>query len=442
MLELIDIRPDSNVQESEYKRLLGYPGRHVLEGRSRELADWTRQWYAEHGQPWIYARQTDGLELTDERISFSGTEFSSKQLHDQFNAAQAHSAVLVVVSAGKHCEEKALELWQEGKPDEYFFMEMYGSAVVEHLISIASGRICGWADHHGMVALPQYSPGYSGWEVTDQTKLWDLIRQKSGRDFPGELHVLDTGMLRPKKSLLALFGITRHLDKVQSFRNLVPCENCSLPRCQYRRVPYKRSLPQIEDVHRLQSGGHEDSTAEIFSESGLNHDAKYSINPRALQKWSRDRLQLSALHDGSVEARFRYEGTTCSNMGCHLEFDYHIRLGTADEGYRILEARCVPAVGDTGHTCQCEYLNNAGSFMRSIATEKPLQGRPLNDVLTWERPYSPSGCYCDADRRSHKWGLVFEVIHYALVQRQKEPANDTQAANSWNESAIHYDQTL
>ena len=58
--------------------------------------------------------------------------------------------------------------------------------------------------------------------------------------------------------------------------------------------------------------------------------------------------------------------------------------------------------------------------MHSIATEKPLLGRPLNDVLAWARMPNPSGCYCDLERRLHKWGLVFEVIHFALVQREKE----------------------
>jgi hypothetical protein len=273
-----------------------------------------------------------------------------------------------------------------------------------------------------MVALPHYSPGYSGWDVADQTRLWDLIQQKNGREFPGELHVMDTGMLRPKKSLLAVFGITRHLEKVRAFTKMVPCENCSLPRCQYRRVPYKRALPQTEDVHQLQST-YEDSSAENFNASGLDHDAKYSTNPRALRKWSQERLHLKTLPDGSVEARFRYEGTTCSSMGQPLEFDYHIKLGPSEDGYKIMETNCVPASGDTGHTCQCEYLNNAASLMGRIADEKPLLGWPLNDVLSWERAYSPSGCFCDADRRSHKWGLVFEVIHYALVQREKEMAN-------------------
>jgi len=51
MFELIDTHPDSSVQESEYKRLLGFPGDYVLEGRSRELADKTRQWYAQNGRP-------------------------------------------------------------------------------------------------------------------------------------------------------------------------------------------------------------------------------------------------------------------------------------------------------------------------------------------------------------------------------------------------------
>ncbi|MGD0349468.1 MAG: hypothetical protein ABSB84_04040 [Verrucomicrobiota bacterium] len=417
MFELIDTKPPVNVQEAEYRRLLGYPKQHVPDGRARELAGRARTWYAENGKPWIYARQTDGLKLKNKRLQVRGTDFTSKQLHDQFVAAQAHTAVLVAVSAGRECEEKAHQFWREGKPDEYFFTEMYGSAVVEHLVTIASGHICGWADQHGMAALPHYSPGYSGWDISDQIRLWKLIRQKMGRDFPGDIQVLDTGMLRPKKSLLAVFGLTRHLDRVRDLAALIPCENCSLPGCQYRRAPYRRSPPQIEDVRRLQSGVADDVDAPLTVGSTLNHHARYSVNTRALQKWSQERLQLKFLADRSVAARFHYEGTTCSNLGRSLAFHYDVRLGPPEDGYRILATGCAPAPGDTGHQYQCEYLNDSEALMNSIAGEKPLLGRPLNEVLTWERPYDPSGCYCDAARREHKWGLVFEVIHYALVQR-------------------------
>jgi hypothetical protein len=108
-------------------------------------------------------------------------------------------------------------------------------------------------------------------------------------------------------------------------------------------------------------------------------------------------------------------------MGRQLEFDYFVKISSAENEYKILEMNCAPAPGDTGHKVQCEYLANSESFMREIAAEKPLLGRPLSDVLNWKREYNPSGCYCDASRREHKWGLVFEVIHFAL--REKEMAN-------------------
>lgn len=422
MFELFETNPPVEVQEAEYQRLLGFPKRHQMSGRSRELADWARDWYLKNGRPWFYARQLGGLELANEKLRAAETEFSSKQLHDQFVEAEAKSAVVVAVSAGKECEEQARELWRQGKPDEYFFMEMFGSAVVEHLVTIASGRICGWADQNKMAALPHYSPGYSGWDVADQVKLWNLIQQNGSRQLNGNLDVLETGMLRPKKSLLTVFGITSNLEKARRLAKLIPCENCSLSSCQYRRGPYKHAPQQIEDVHQLQS--------RIF-ESGdmsgsfpvLTAEARYTISRRALEKWSKERLQLNFLNDGGVEARFRYEGTTCSNMGRQLEFDYFVRLAPAADDFTILEMDCVPAPGDTGHKFQCEYLVEPESFMREITGEKPLRGRPLNEVLNWKREYNPSGCYCDVARREHKWGLVFEVIHFALVQREKEMVN-------------------
>jgi hypothetical protein len=150
----------------------------------------------------------------------------------------------------------------------------------------------------------------------------------------------------------------------------------------------------------------------------LDLAARYSINSRALRKWSEERLELRAIENGIVEARFRYEGTTCSNLGRPLAYEYVIQLDGAD--YRILEATCTPAAGDTGYAAMCEFINNGERLSSAIARENPLAGRSLNDVLSWKRPFSPAGCYCDAESRLHKWGLVLEVIHYALARREQE----------------------
>ncbi|MGI8964925.1 MAG: hypothetical protein ACR2H1_02430, partial [Limisphaerales bacterium] len=115
--------------------------------------------------------------------------------------------------------------------------------------------------------------------------------------------------------------------------------------------------------------------------------------------------------------RFRYEGTTCSNLGRLIEYDYHVRLKPRTQAYRVAEVRCVPAQGDTGHAQQCEYLRDPTFFMSSVDGEKPLLNRPLNDVLSWKRSVNPAGCHCEATSREHKWGMVFEVIHFALAQK-------------------------
>src|SRR5262249_41072973 len=207
----------------EYKRLLGLPPLYVLAGRVRELADWARAWFAELGKPWVYARRTP-IELTKDTLRINGAGFTANRVHDQLANAQAHAAFLVAVSAGKECEEEARRLWSEGKPDEYFFLEVFGSAVVEHLITRAGARICAWAEQHRMVALPHYSPGYSGWDVSEQSQFFTALRQDANGAFPGEISVLESGMLQPKKSLLALIGLTTRLENVQRFGNLVPCE--------------------------------------------------------------------------------------------------------------------------------------------------------------------------------------------------------------------------
>jgi hypothetical protein len=254
MFSLIETNPRVEIQESEYQRLLGYPKNHPLEGRALELANDAQAWFAKNGRPWISAREIASLEFKEKNTSIGGVEFSSKTLREILFEADAHNALLVAVSAGKECEEHARKLWEEGKPDEYFFLESYGSAVVEQLIVVASAQICAWADENKMAALPHFSPGYSGWDFAEQVPLWNLFQKYFDAQFPGELEVLDSGMLRPKKSLLAVIGLTRDLEKARRFQKLIPCENCSLSDCRYRRAPYKRPRPRMESIGRTISG--------------------------------------------------------------------------------------------------------------------------------------------------------------------------------------------
>jgi hypothetical protein len=369
MFELIDTYPDVNVQEAEYVRLLGYPRNHVLEGRSQALAQWAREWYQQNGKPWVYARKLRSLETDRDQLRLEEMPIVSNRLHDQLVDAEAEGAFVVAVSAGKECEAMAHRLWLEDKPDEYFFLETYGSAVVEHLIAKVGFRFCEWADSQHSAVLPHYSPGYPGWDIADQDHLFNLILNKRSNVFPAELRVLETGMLSPKKSLLAVFGITSHLDRVERLTGLVPCQNCSLPSCQYRRAPYKQALPRIESVGQPSDDPAKNLSSALRGTIPLNPKAKYTISPSALRKWSRDRLRLNVLDNGQIDAEFNYEGTTCSNLGHPLAFVYRVKLGSAKSGFRIEHVECVPSANDDGYKYMCEFMEKGDSFIHSIINE-------------------------------------------------------------------------
>ncbi len=370
-----------DVQPAEYFRLLGYPRDHMPKGRACELAEAARQWYALHGRPWVHTAEVSRAALA---------EFSSRRLRKTFEEAEAHAAVLVAVSAGPEAEEEARKLWLEEKPDEYFFLEVFASAAVEQLITATGAQLCASAEAQGMAVLPHYSPGYSEWDVSEQGRLKALLGE-----LPGPLEVLCSGALRPKKSQLAVFGLTRHAGYLHRLTDRLPCESCSFGPCQYRRAPYRRDRPGLAELPRVSP-------------------VSYSTNPRALKRWAAERLKLGTGADGCVDAYFRYDGTTCANLGQPLAFDYRVKLGPRENGYPILDQHCSPSPGDTGYRHMCQYVANPVPLMEAIAQEKPLLGQPLQQALAWRRPSAPAGCYCDEASRAHKWGLVLETIHYAL----------------------------
>jgi len=237
-LDLAGSFPD--VLEPEYRRLLGYPRSATLSERAQELAGWARAWYRANGRPWVYAREAAELEVVGDIVRLEGAPFRSLRLRSLVEQAAAGGAVLVAASAGSALEEEATRLWRAEKPDEYFFLEVFGSAVVECLITMAGARLCDWAESRGMAVLPHDSPGYVDWDIREQVRLLDQLRRGGQQPLPGELETLESGALRPKKSQLAVFGLTRHTERVRRLTKLSPCENCSYTPCQFRRAPYAR----------------------------------------------------------------------------------------------------------------------------------------------------------------------------------------------------------
>jgi hypothetical protein len=179
---------------AQYTVYLGYPRGHELTGRAAELAAASCEWYEKHGRPWTLTRQADTLLVDGDAVTIDGVVFESHRLAAAFRRASAQSAIIAAASAGIEVEEEAQRLWRDGKPDEFYFLDAYGTAVAQNLMDKLYAELRQRAN-----VLPRQSPGYSGWDLSQMGRLLSLI--------PCPLEALDSGMLRPKKSLLGVFGI-------------------------------------------------------------------------------------------------------------------------------------------------------------------------------------------------------------------------------------------
>ncbi len=422
-LEWLERPAAAPVAEAEYARLLGYPRGRELEGRARELAEEARAWYGRHGRPWLYARQAEAFTCAGEGIEIEGASFTCARLAGLLQKSAAHSLVLAACGAGVETEMEAARRWRDDKPDEYFFLEMFGAAVVEWLVTELGARLCAWAEARQWAVLPHYSPGYPGWDIAEQPRLLALLTPARGQARPAQagnfpavawpepLEALDSGMLRPRKSQLMIFGLTRHGERLRRLSELSPCENCSFGPCQYRRAAYRRAGTAGEAA---------ETAAPDSLGPALAPDALYSVNRNALARWARERLTITPAENGILHATFRYDGTTCTNLGCPLAFLYSIELGPKAEGYPIRSLSCAPVPGDTGYRQMCKYLENAEALLSAIAAEKPLLGQPLDAVLHWRRGTLAAACYCEPEGRERKWGLALETLHYALARRETD----------------------
>lgn len=255
MLEWIETSPKIEVRDEEYRRLLGFPAGHELTDRAIELMDRARTWYAQNGAAWIHVVAARVAVGGKDQVVIADTVFHNARLATRLIDNDAKTAAIVAVSAGAELERQANRSWQSGFPDEYFFFEIFGSAVVEALIAHAGAQLCRWAESQAATVLRHESPGCGNWDVAEQVLLLRTMKQLASRTFTlGQLEVLESGMLKPKKSQIAVFGISMNTVAAADRFQIASCSGCSLAGCEFRR-PSSRS----QDIS--QAGGSDAATA-------------------------------------------------------------------------------------------------------------------------------------------------------------------------------------
>ena len=172
-----------------------------------------------------------------------------------------------------------------------------------------------------MAVLPHYSPGYPEWDIAEQPRLLDLISRR-GRDVPvptrgaGLRHAaaeeIAAGRLRPDAPHRSRAPADRSGARARTARSAVPVPPRAVPprdRGRAAELPHRRATPTSTRARSRRA-----ATASTQSAAALGRRAADA--------------RTSATTARSTRV-FRYEGTTCTNMGRPLQFRLSRDAGTA-----------------------------------------------------------------------------------------------------------------
>ena len=218
----------SEVPDSEVARMLGYPFGRPMEGEVRDLAHWARDWCRDHTRPTIVRRWLEIDRLGASEIEWSGGVFRSRVLADRLRAGRAHALVALALSTGGGLEREVERRTTRGERVEATFLDRFGAALAEWMAHGAEHDLRAERAEVGETLLAPLSPGHEDWTLADQGALFAAFG-----DEPGDLELLDSGMLRPRNALLTVFGVTRFGPQVGP--RTERCSRCTWSPCHFRR---------------------------------------------------------------------------------------------------------------------------------------------------------------------------------------------------------------
>lgn len=137
-----------------------------------------------------------------------------------------------IVTIGGALEARVGELWEARELPLAAMLDSVGSAAVESLAEHVNDLLCQQGIARGVKVTNRISPGYGGWDVSEQRLLFGLV---SGE--PIAVAVNEACFMTPEKSITLLVGAGPDARVDHYFSQ---CARCWMAGCAYRRGPAAR----------------------------------------------------------------------------------------------------------------------------------------------------------------------------------------------------------
>ncbi len=132
---------------------------------------------------------------------------------------------IFVCTAGEGIGNYSEKLMRQGDVLEGYIMDIVGSEIVEAAMDKMQDDLEERLHKEGLQITDRYSPGYCGWSVSEQQKLFTLFPDK----FCG-VTLTPHSLMQPVKSVSGIIGIGNKVS-----RKGYTCNVCEMANCIYRK---------------------------------------------------------------------------------------------------------------------------------------------------------------------------------------------------------------
>jgi hypothetical protein len=172
----------------------------------------------------------DNIEFvgSDKSLNIDGINFQiHKIVYGQLK--KADSLAVFLSTAGEEIGIRTRKAMSEGDPLTGYIYDIIGSIVVDAAADLMQNELEKAIISAGRKITNRYSPGYCGWDVSEQHKLFKLVPD----NFCG-IRLTESALMDPVKSISGIIGIGEGV-RYNPFR----CRLCDMKDCAYRELKEK-----------------------------------------------------------------------------------------------------------------------------------------------------------------------------------------------------------
>jgi hypothetical protein len=167
-------------------------------------------------------------DTTNKSVEIGGVIFNVRPIIFS-QLKKAESVVLFICTAGREVGERSSTSMKEGDLLRGYVYDVIGSEVAESATDKMQEALRAEAESSGMKITNRFSPGYCGWDVAEQHKLFSFFPD----NYCG-ITLTESALMNPVKSVSGIIGIGQKV-KYEPYR----CHKCNDRNCIYRRKSQK-----------------------------------------------------------------------------------------------------------------------------------------------------------------------------------------------------------